>query len=103
MRVHLGLLQDLVADLRGNICWFCHPIPALSDFCLSLSSASEAKAICGPNEVGCVWFRLEAKAMSVCMQGEGGNPTALASLQIKTKIMDSEVIPPNDSQSQLLG
>lgn len=33
----------------------------------------------------------------------GGNPTVLASLQIKNKIMDSKVIPPNDAQSQLLG
>lgn len=35
--------------------------------------------------------------------GGGGNPTALASLQIKTKIMESEVIPSIDAQSQLLG
>lgn len=35
--------------------------------------------------------------------GGGGNPTTLASLQIKTKIMESEVIPLTDAQSQLLG
>lgn len=67
-------LQDSLAFLRGRVgSWrlsFNTKSPTRSDFCLLVSTVSQAKAICGPNEVGWVWVRLELEAGSACLRVE---------------------------------